>query len=205
MWKFDKSVAGIFLEHARKHIPNYELVISKTVDVCNLKNKSSKIIDVGCATGHTLERLHQAGFNNLFGVDSSEDMLYFAPKGIATYYHSSSFPEEVFDIVIMNWTLHFIKDKAEYIKTVYKNLDQNGIFILSDKTNQDDIPKKFYYNYKKLAGVTEQEIVEKEKSLVGVMHINDVDWYLQTLKDVGFNKVYVMDANWCFTSFVCLK
>ena len=56
-WKFDENVAPVFVEHARQHIPDYEAVTDKCTRYCTLNlDKQSKIIDVGCATGHTLKK-----------------------------------------------------------------------------------------------------------------------------------------------------
>lgn len=204
-WQFNHKIADIFPVHARQHIPNYNLVIDKSIEICKTKPIDSSIIDVGCATGETLIRLHQSGFTNLHGVDSSPDMLVKCPQDIATYYQSDQLPNRKFDIIIMNWTLHFIKDKINYLQSIYDHLSTNGILILTDKTSTDDFPKKFYYDYKKDHGVSEQEILQKEISLEGVMHVNDIGWYMDLFEKVGFKKSYIFDAHWCFTSWVCLK
>ena len=46
--------------------------------------------------------------------------------------------------------------------------------------------------------------LEKQKQLENVMFINSADWYQQKLETLGF-KVTVMDADWCFTTFLCKK
>lgn len=205
MWKFDKNIAEIFPSHARAHIPNYDLVIKKTIKICKTKNISSKIIDVGCAVGETLKQLNDAGFNNLHGVDSSQHMLDLCPPNIATYHLNDQLPKDVYDIIIMNWTLHFVQDKSSYLKNIFDNLSDDGIFILSEKTTDDLLPKTFYYDFKKNNGVTDQEIKEKEKNLKGILFLQGIDWYLDKLKSVGFDKIYIIDADWCFTTFLCLK
>jgi hypothetical protein len=35
-WKFNKFVAETFVDHARKHIPNYDAIIDLSVDICKL-------------------------------------------------------------------------------------------------------------------------------------------------------------------------
>ena len=75
-WVFDNAVASTFVDHARQHIPNYDQVIDKSVDLClRYLPSQANIIDVGCATGETLRRLHAAGFTNLSGVEASYAML----------------------------------------------------------------------------------------------------------------------------------
>lgn len=204
-WKFDSSIAKTFQSHATQHIPNYEQVIDLSVDVCNKFNKDAKIIDVGCAVGRTLDKLSKAGFTNIYGVDNSEAMLAECTAP-GTLIHSESFPvqEAPFDVVLCNWTLHFIKDKKAYLADMVNSLAPNGVLVLTDKTNTDPLPTEFYYNYKRAHGVSDEAIQAKRASLVGVMNINLIDWYMSTLKDLGFSKIYVPNAHWCFTTFVCI-
>jgi len=210
MWKFDNTIANIFESHAKQHIPNYDAVIDQCVDVCNYLDKNTKIIDVGCAIGETLNRLQSHGFTNLHGVDSSSAMISAAlldkcSSEIFTLHLSDKFPKEIYDVVLMNWTLHFIENKIEYLKSVYDGLSDNGLFILTDKTSNDELPLKFYHQFKSRKGVSENEIQQKAESLVNVMFIHDVDWYLKTLRSIGFKEIYIMNAYWCFTSFICKK
>jgi tRNA (cmo5U34)-methyltransferase len=205
-WKFDKSVAKVFPSHARSHIPHYDEVITQCIEVCSSYEKNSPIIDVGVATGETITRLHNAGFVNLFGVDNSQDMLDACPQNIATLVHSSRLPQSIhFDVVLMNWTLHFIEDKMSYLEDIYNSLNSGGVLVLSEKVSNDDITTKFYYDFKRRNGLTEQQIIDKAQSLDGVMHINSVDWYHENLRKIGFKRIYLMNAYWGFASFVAFK
>jgi tRNA (cmo5U34)-methyltransferase len=205
VWHFNSEVAKGFDMHVRQHIPNYESVIEKTVKICQrLLRSDSAIIDVGCATGQTLKHLAAAGFMNLTGVDSSQHMLDQC-KVAARLICSDHLPPGPYDAVLCNWTLHFIKQKKQYLDTIYDQLNDNGICIVSDKTCQDPLPTEFYHDFKKRAGVSEREILEKAQSLKDVMYINDPEWYLKTLKTQGYQSVHIVDADWCFTTFVCVK
>ena len=205
MWEFNKTVADMFPEHARQHIPNYLEVIDQCVDVCNTFKKDSKIIDVGCATGETLNLLKAAGFNNLYGVDNSPYMLEKCSGKDFKLTCSSTLPDNMYDVIIMNWTLHFIKKKIEYITDIYQHLTTDGVFFLSEKTSVDDFSINFYHLYKSRMGVSQEVIIAKAASVKNVMHIDSIQWYLDTLKSIGFRKIYITNAHWCFTSFVCLK
>lgn len=203
-WEFNKSVAVNFSDYARKHIPNYDEVIDLCVDFCKNYSSDAKIIDVGCATGETLRRFLFKGFQNLYGLDNSADMLEFCPAG-PTYYNSNKFPDEKFDVVIMNWTLHFIKDKISYLESIYKNLEKNGVLILSEKVSLDPLPISYYHQFKKNQGVGVDEIKEKEEQIKDVMFINDINWYMKELHNVGFGKIYIVNAHWCFATMICIK
>lgn len=202
---FDKSVADTFPSHARAHIPNYDAVIDQTVDICRLKGTNARVIDVGVATGETIVRLHRAGFRNLAGVDSSQDMLDKCPAGLATYIKSDTFPTGRYDVAVINWTLHFMENKRAYLSSVFRCLEPGGILILSEKTSNDEFPRHFYYQFKRNNGVSAADILRKEESLKSVMYIDDVPWYFAALAETGFSKVFIANAFWCFTTFVCLK
>ena len=207
-WQFNQDVARIFPNHARQHIPNYDQVIDLTVSICSENlDQYSGILEVGCAVGETLSRLDQQGFKNLHGVDSSLDMLTQCPPKIANYYHSFNIPVNTskYDAILCNWTLHFIENKIEYLKTIYENLNKDGFLIISDKTCTDKFAIENYYKWKKSQGVSDEEIQNKERSLEGVMFIQSPKWYMETLKQIGFHHLYIINAHWCFTTFFCKK
>lgn len=205
-WQFDDDVAEIFPQHARQHIPNYDQVLNLSLDVCNDYSKTSKILDVGCATGETLKLLEQNNFTNIYGVDNSKSMIKHY-TGSGKILLSENFPVDTgtFDVILMNWTLHFIKDKTKYLTDVFNGLNNDGVFVLTDKTSLDPYSIKFYHQYKRSKGVSEQAIRQKELDIKDIMYIDSVEWYLENLKKIGFTQVNVANASWCFTSFVCQK
>jgi len=204
-WEFDSGVADIFSSHARKHIPDYDKVLQLSIDLCRDKAlPDSPILEIGCAVGATIDLLHQQSFTNIHAVDNSEHMLKKCNPDIAQYYCSDAFPETKikFDAVICNWTLHFIKNKKAYLKQIRNSMAPNGFLILTEKTENSGISLQRYHEFKKSCGVSEQEINEKARSLEGVMFIDTVDWYFKNLKNVGFKKINVINATWCFTTFL---
>jgi trans-aconitate methyltransferase len=204
-WKFDASVAKNFVGHARGHIPNYDTVIDKSVAVCQKSlTLDSAIIDVGCATGETLNRLSQVGFTNLTGVDSSQDMLDQCQVS-ANLICSQQFPQQRFDAVLCNWTLHFMSSKKDYLQQIYNNLAPGGFLIVSDKTSLDPEMIDFYHDFKSSSGISAEEIRAKADSVRNIMHIDQPQWYLETLNSLGFSNTQIIDASWCFTTFFSRK
>lgn len=43
-----------------------------------LDNREARILDIGCGTGLTADALHTKGYNNLYGIDLSQDMVDMA-------------------------------------------------------------------------------------------------------------------------------
>tara|TARA_B110000503_G_scaffold137940_1_gene223077 strand:- start:108 stop:1433 length:1326 start_codon:yes stop_codon:yes gene_type:complete len=187
-WKFDKKVAKIFDTHAPKHIPDYEYVIDSIPNIIKKNvDHNDKILDVGCASGKTIKKLYYNGYTNLYGTDNSQDMLDICPKNLATYIKTDDIPKENFKCIIANWTLHFNKNKKELLEKIFNQLDNNGVCILSEKTLET--PKDLYHKWKRAQGCSEQEILDKENSLKGVMHCDTADRYNDIFKQVGFDSI----------------
>jgi len=207
-WQFNSQIADIFSTHARQHIPNYDHVLDLAIDLCQQKsNVDAPILEVGCAVGETVIRLHNAGFTDIHAVDNSQSMLDRCPPDMATYYLSDKFPDVniEFDAVLCNWTMHFIENKNPYLWEIYQHLRPNGFFFLTEKTANSGLALDQYHLYKSRHGVSDEEIHRKAASLRGVMFPETIEWYLQSLKGLGFREVCVANANWCFTTFVAVK
>lgn len=203
-WVFDETVAERFQHEAETNIPSYHTVINKSLEFANKHlNKSDKIIDVGSALGYTMHKFINAGFTNILGVDNSTAMI---DKSMHTQLviHSDTLPKYKYKLVMMNWTLHFITDKISYLSDIYNSLENTGYLILTDKCLQSDIVKDMYYDFKRKHGVSEEYILQKEQNLIGVMKSVPVEWYLNSLRNIGFT-VDIIHSDLGFTTFLCKK
>ena len=202
VWEFDESVAKRFQEEATSNIPDYERVIDMCIEIAKRKcNEESTIVDIGSALGHTIQKFNNAGYKHVFGVESSQAMINNS-KQQAYIKLSDTFPSEWHpDFVMANWTLHFVNERKQYIQDVYNALQSNGTFILSDKTSQSDDIKELYYNFKRSNGVSDEYIYEKEQKLKGYMNLLPVEWYLDTMKEVGFKNIQIINSRFGFVTF----
>ena len=202
-WIFDEAVATRFQHEAESHIPSYNIVINKSVDFAKKTlQPNDLIIDVGSALGFTINKFKAAGFKNVIGVDNSTAMI---AKSLYsdTIVHSSTLPANKYKLVLINWTLHFILDKQEYLRSVYNSLD-NGYLILTDKMTQSDKVKEMYYDFKRNNGVADEYIYQKEDSLKTIMHCKSVEWYTSQLTNIGFD-IEIIHADLGFVTFLCYK
>lgn len=202
-WTFDDAVAARFQHEAESHIPSYNIVINKSVDFAKKTlHPDDLIIDVGSALGFTINKFKAAGFKNVMGVDNSTAMI---SKSLYsdTIVHSSTLPINKYKLVLINWTLHFILDKQEYLQNVYDSLD-NGYLILTDKMKQSDKVKEMYYDFKRNNGVADEYIYQKEDSLKTIMHCKSVEWYTSQLTAIGFD-IEIIHADLGFVTFLCYK
>ena len=162
-----------------------------------------KIIDVGSAIGTTLHALYEAGYRNLYGVDSSAEMLARSFDK-ATLIESEQFPVEhgPFDVVIANWVLHFIHDREAYLQSIKDSLSNTGVLILTEKLAGSELANELYHDFKRANGMTEQQIEEKKQRLQGVLTPYPLQWYLDTLGRLGFKQIDVVDANTVFITLL---
>ena len=137
IWKFDNSVADRFDQEANTNIPDYQRVIQLCLDIAKEKDLKS-IIDVGAALGYTIDKFIKEGYTDVEGVDNSEAMINSdlnLAKGRIIF--SSTFPKHrKYDMVLANWTLHFVDERIKYIQDIYNGLNDGGVLILTDKTIQ---------------------------------------------------------------------
>ncbi|CAB4137968.1 AdoMet_MTases domain containing protein [uncultured Caudovirales phage] len=209
-WSFDSGISEYFEEHARQHIPRYDEVIDQCVHICKrlYSNPATKILDIGCASGETIRRLDYARYTNLVGVDASVSMINkVRDLPIAHWIHSDQFPKESgpYQVILCNWTLHFVRNKRDYLTEIYQGLNNQGMLILSEKTANSGLELELYHDFKRAQGVSEQDIANKAHSVKDIMFIDSPDWYLKTLEDVGFSDVKIINASPCFTTFVAFK
>ena len=158
---------------------------------------------MGSATGYTMERLVAAGFTEVYGVDSSKAMIERSRMRDKVI-HSNTFPVEhaPFDMVLANWTLHFIPEREVYIQDIKRSLQNSGIFILTDKMTSSKFVHDQYHDFKRSMGVSEEEIARKEASIKGVLETRPLEWYFDALQKTGFKDIEVIDAPFCFATLI---
>jgi len=207
-WQFDHQVAEVFVDHARQHIPNYETVIQKCLSLAQQRlSNDSKILDFGCATGHTLEIFHSAGFQNLYGIDLSAEMLSYCATHLAQYHCGSTIPDHYtnFDMIMCNWTLQFSKEKFNILEKIYQALKPQGILIVSEKVSNDPKMIELYHQWKFSQGVSLEDIEQKAQALKGIMTVNSQSWWNESLQELGFSQPQIIDSSWCFCTYLCVK
>jgi tRNA (cmo5U34)-methyltransferase len=206
-WEFNSSVAAQFVEHAQHHIPGYDRVINKCLDLADyLITKDQGVIDIGCATGYTLDKFFCRGYKNLYGVDNSQAMLDQCTTD-ATFVLSDTFPEiEIeFGAILSNWTLHFVEDKRAYVDKIYAHLSRSGFAVISEKVSAYPRDIKFYHDWKAAQGLTREEIDAKARSLENIMKPKNIEWWISCFQQTGFTNISIIDADWCFCSFLLQK
>lgn len=97
-----------------------------------------KVLELGCASGKSLEYLANNGAQELWGVDISEEQINKAKElkinnsrfFISPMENNPGLPLNYFDYVLSLYSIGFSSDPVETIKLSSNYLKQNGKFIL---------------------------------------------------------------------------
>lgn len=221
-FEFDESVASVFDDMLERSIPFYTEVISLICDLVSLEcKKDAKIIDLGCSTANTLLHLYQKSHEyDLIGIDNSEAMLQNASKKISAYGANIKLVNDDItkvsythvDVVIANYMLQFIRpmQRDKFIKKIYDSLEEEGIFIFSEKIIFEDkkLNKQMidlYYNFKKKQGYSEFEIAQKREALENVLIPYTEEENRKMILNAGFTSIESLFKYGNFVTFVAKK
>ena len=112
------------------------------------------MIDVGCATGHTmLGLLRRDSFHAVHGVDSAPPMVARCRANLTAAGHATTAARCVHELdtmppllaldpplgaVLANWTLHFMSAarREDYLRSVWHAVAPGGALVLTEKTLQ---------------------------------------------------------------------
>lgn len=206
-WTFDDTVAQRFQKEAETHIPDYERVINLCLSYTQQvfgDNKAIKVIDVGSALGHTMDKYISSGYTEVYGVENSQSMIS-ASKYPDRVSLSNTFVKESYDVVLANWTLHFVEKREQYLRDIFESLQPGGMLIVSDKMDHTIETENLYYDFKRANGVPEDVIQKKKLALIGVLVTKPLSWYIETLKDIGYSDIQVVNSRYMFSTIYARK
>lgn len=114
--------------------------------------KSSAIIDIGCGSGIMLEFLKEEGFDNLYGIDISEQQIEIAKnRGLQVealdFFSLLKSNSKKFDIVFaMDIIEHLYKEELfDFFIGVDKLLNENGLFFIHTPNGDGLFPNHIIY------------------------------------------------------------
>lgn len=222
-FEFDDEVAIVFDDMLERSIPFYKEVIQLTCKVICLHVKhAGSVVDLGCSTANTLLSLYKQSDKSLhlLGIDNAKAMLRLANQKIHAYGAKIELLEaDITDVVlsdkdaiIANYMLQFIRPlkRQAFVERVYNALEENGIFIFSEKIVFEDkrLNKQMidlYYDFKKEQGYSEFEIAQKREALENVLIPYTEEENRAMLKSAGFKSVDILFKWGNFATFIAKK
>jgi tRNA (cmo5U34)-methyltransferase len=222
-FEFDQAVASVFDDMLSRSVPFYNEVRQLIISLILAEQREGKkVLDLGSSTAKLLLELHsKMGVNmSLKGIDNSQAMLDRAMQKCQAFgadialelADMLTYPYADEDIVIANYTLQFIRpmQRIELIKRLYDGLNEEGVFIFSEKIIFDDkrLDKQvvdIYYEYKKEQGYSEYEISQKREALENVLIPFTIKENIQMCKEAGFSEISTIFQWANFATFVAKK
>lgn len=230
-FSFNEEVSQAFDDMAERSIPFYHEILRMCAELCaeyhaSAQAENSVIYDLGCSTGSFLLALSNAFGKKSFrycGYDTSAEMLTLArKKALTTQIPQTHYTFENKDIttaplhnaaiIAANFTMQFVRplERQALIKRICDALPQSGIFLLSEKTLENNsefsrIYMKLYYDFKRRNGYTDLEISRKREALENVLVPYRTTENLELLKQCGFSRYEIFFKWYNFTSYIAIK
>ena len=227
-WKFSGKMVDDFESHVSKSVPIYTRGHELIIQLSDFFVKQDSLVyDLGCSTGKLLIDLTKhneyKAKSKFIGVDIEKDMITFAQnqkkeakissrkleffnQDVVTYDLDSS------DLILSYFTIQFVhpKHRQVLIDKIYKSLNWGGAFLFFEKVRYNDarfqdIFTTLYNDYKLEMGYSHEEIINKTRSLKGVMEPFSTKGNVDMLKRAGFEDITTVVSDICFKGFLAIK
>lgn len=222
-WSFD-GISGKFEQHVAKSVPFYDVghdLICKYSDY--FLKSDSLVYDIGCSTGLLMKRLLKwnEGKQELrvIGIDPVEDMVEFAKTQLEDDQRALVLCENALlseldkaDVIICYYSLQFMPPRVrqDMVNKIYNALNWGGGFFLFEKVRApdarfQDYATQIYNDFKIDSGLDGNEIINKTRSLKGVLEPFSTQGNLDLLARAGFVDVSSIMKYVCFEGFLAIK
>ena len=231
VFQFDADVAKIFPDMARRSIPMY--LEAHRAHVAMLERWVNKppcrVLDIGASRGQFFHALIDTYGQNavyrqdlmLTAIDNSESMLNYMRddfKGMPIGIHNvdvtsldfSSWDEQQFEVVVMNYVLQFVPPEFQgfVLTKVARLVAPGGVLILGQKDEFDSplgkIAHEEYMEFRVRNGYSREEIAAKTKALKGSMFPMN-HWNLRNALILENFDIYETTRWMMFNTLFCVK
>ena len=223
-WSFGGNIFKNFEKHINKSVPLYKTTHNLYLNLTDffLQDKS-QILDIGCSTGNFLNAVYKRHYQNenkikYIGLDNTKEMINFCKnkyKKIKINFLLKNVDDYKITkccIISSFYTIQFIspKKRQNLINRIYKGLNWGGAFFLVEKVRGpdarfQDILNQVYVEFKLSQGFSESQIINKSKSLKGILEPFSSKGNLDLLKRAGFKDVLTVFKYACFEGFLAIK
>lgn len=223
-WTFSGEVAEHFDEHVRKSTPFYDQIQSMVVDISEwFVRDGSTIFDLGSSTGETIrlfEERHRGKRGiQLVGIDNSLPMIEKAREkcrfeNVNFLYQQIAGTGEFSnaDFITSIFTLQFLDlaSRRRVLERIHRDLNEGGAFVLVEKVRGEtslfeDIWIELYWDMKHRSGLNSEQVLQKARSLRGVLMPLTVSENVRLLREVGFQNVDVFMKWYNWTGILAVK
>ena len=225
-WSFRGTVVKNFDYHINKSIPLYKethRLYSYLSDY--FLEEDTNIVDIGCSTGSFFKLLilrhnNIKKFNkiNFTGIDNEREMILKAKKK-KKLKNFKFLNKSIHDYKLKNcciissfYTMQFIhtSKRQNVINKIFKGLNWGGAFFMIEKVRASDarfqdIMNQVYIDYKKDKKFSDKEIINKSRSLKGVLEPFSTKGNIDMLKRAGFKDILSVFKYGFFEGYLAIK
>lgn len=223
-WTFGEDVPETFVDHIRQSVPLYEQGHDL---ICQLSDffvhNDSLVYEIGTSTGELIRKMaqHNASKPNArwVGIDVEPAMVKQASKhcedvpSVKILHDDARFMDmDAADMIVSYYTMQFVppRYRQELFDKIYQTLNWGGAFIMFEKVRGpdarfQDIITQLYSDFKLKNGFSSEEIVEKSRSLKGVLEPFSTQGNLDLLARAGFKDVVTVQKYLSFEGFLAIK
>lgn len=215
-WSFDGKTAKNFDKHIKQSIPMYDSMHDLALKISDFfLTEKANVYDLGCSTGtfiNLLQKRHKKKNHNIYGIDEIKKMCIEAKKKNKKFKNIKiinakleKFKFKTSSMISSFFTMQFIRPSRRQLmfNKIFNSLDWGGCFFLFEKVRYpdarfQDIMNQVYFDYKLDQGFSAGEIINKSRSLKGIMEPFSTNGNIQLLKRAGFKDIVTIFK---FTSF----
>ncbi len=223
---FDEKVSSVFDDMVSRSVPFYGEIQRMVCELAaDFAVPGTNVYDIGCATGTTLEALHDKVDRsvNFIGLDNSDSMLKKAEEKLALVKAERKCELVLADVhdvlaienasvITMILVLQFVRPlhRERLVKKLWEGMNKDGCLILVEKltsshTNLNRLFIEHYYDYKRRNGYSDTEIFNKREALENVLIPYRPEENIQMLKEAGFRHIDDFFRWYNFTAFIAVK
>ncbi len=220
-FNFGASTAAVFDDMLTRSVPFYDEIQRMMVEMAtSFAVENTRVYDLGCSTGTTLEALAHVlpGNVHLVGIDYSADMLERAARKLKPYQDrvqlvrgdlNEGVVVENASVVLMNLTLQFVRPlyRDKLIGQISRGMVKNGCLLVVEKVLSKDSTLnrlfiEYYYDFKKKNGYSQMEISQKREALENVLIPYRVQENMELFQNNGFTSCEIFFKWYNFCGFL---
>lgn len=223
-WKFDEQVAQHFDSHVRKSVPLYDEVQAMVIEMSEwFITNNSVVYDLGSSTGETISLLLEKHSNKknvrLVGIENSISMIEAARKKCnhenVQFLHQDVTELAEFsnaDFVTSIYVFQFLplKNRRKVLQRIHKDLSEGGALVMVEKIRAEnsffeDLWLELYWDLKQNQGLNSAQVIQKAKSLRGVLMPLTLTENINLLREVGFVSIDTFMKWYNFAGIIAVK
>ncbi len=197
MVKEEKVVFKAYAQNFDKHRTADLKLVDTAIESLKI-SRDMRILDFGCGTGNYLKAFQIKGYNNLFGLDQSDEMCKIASDKTSAIIKKGShvnvpFESDYFGAIIIIDVVHFIDDIHSLFNSLQRICKNNGrVFIATQSHAQLEtrIYSKYFPSTTKIDKLRHHDI----SNLIAVAESSGFS--LLTVKDYLNDTDFLVDENY---------